>query len=97
MWEEKKCLYSSTKFILFTAGISTFLLMGILDVCLSDFNESILNFETSANQSYPVALEMLFYIGFLYYILAYMVSRHIHFDLKRRLDILQNGYIFINF
>nr|UDV79641.1 NADH dehydrogenase subunit 4 [Ficus squamosa] len=64
MWGGKKRLYSATKFILYTAGSSAFLLMGILGICLSGSNEPTLNFETSANQSYPVALEMLFYIGF---------------------------------
>nr|YP_010882889.1 NADH-plastoquinone oxidoreductase subunit 4 [Androsace kouytchensis]WIF27473.1 NADH-plastoquinone oxidoreductase subunit 4 [Androsace kouytchensis] len=64
MWGGKKCLYSATKFILYTAGGSVFLLMGILGIGLYSSNEPILNFETLANQSYPVALEILFYIGF---------------------------------
>nr|QWK47137.1 NADH-plastoquinone oxidoreductase subunit 4 [Aphananthe aspera] len=64
MWGGKKRLYSATKFILYTAGSSAFLLMGILGICLSGSNEPTLNFETSANQSYPIVLEMLFYIGF---------------------------------
>ncbi|KAJ0911360.1 NAD(P)H-quinone oxidoreductase chain 4 [Helianthus annuus] len=46
MWGGKKRLYSATKFILYTAGGSIFLLMGVLG-------------------SYPVALEIIFYIGFL--------------------------------
>nr|YP_010721913.1 NADH-plastoquinone oxidoreductase subunit 4 [Pilea cavernicola]WDS80983.1 NADH-plastoquinone oxidoreductase subunit 4 [Pilea cavernicola] len=64
MWGGKKRLYSATKFILYTAGSSTFLLMAILGICLAGSNEPTLNFETSANQSYPVELEILFYIGF---------------------------------
>nr|QNS23267.1 NADH dehydrogenase subunit 4 [Broussonetia papyrifera]QNS23354.1 NADH dehydrogenase subunit 4 [Broussonetia papyrifera]QNS23528.1 NADH dehydrogenase subunit 4 [Broussonetia papyrifera]QNS23615.1 NADH dehydrogenase subunit 4 [Broussonetia papyrifera]QNS23702.1 NADH dehydrogenase subunit 4 [Broussonetia papyrifera] len=66
MWGGKKRLYSATKFILYTAGSSAFLLMGILGICLSgsNSNEPTLNFETSANQSYPGAFEMLLYIGF---------------------------------
>nr|YP_010883061.1 NADH-plastoquinone oxidoreductase subunit 4 [Androsace henryi]WIF27645.1 NADH-plastoquinone oxidoreductase subunit 4 [Androsace henryi] len=64
MWGGKKRLYSATKFILYTAGGSVFLLMGILGIGLYSSNEPILNFETLANQSYPVALEILFYIGF---------------------------------
>nr|YP_010282659.1 NADH dehydrogenase subunit 4 [Elatostema stewardii]UHM25410.1 NADH dehydrogenase subunit 4 [Elatostema stewardii] len=64
MWGGKKRLYSATKFILYTAGSSTFLLMAILGICLASSNEPTLNFETSANQSYPVELEILFYIGF---------------------------------
>ena len=58
-------MYSTTKFILYTAGSSAFLLMAILGICLVGSNEPTLNFETSANQSYPVALEIIFYIGFL--------------------------------
>nr|QOS03606.1 NdhD [Actinidia arguta]QSV09943.1 NdhD [Actinidia arguta]QSV10027.1 NdhD [Actinidia arguta]QSV10111.1 NdhD [Actinidia arguta] len=64
MWGGKKRLYSATKFILYTAGGSVFLLMGVLGVGLYSFNEPTLNFETLANQSYPVALEIIFYIGF---------------------------------
>ncbi|KAI4297919.1 hypothetical protein L6164_037774 [Bauhinia variegata] len=65
MWGGKKRLYSATKFILYTAGSSVFLLMGVLGIGLYGSNEPILNFETSANQSYPVVPEILFYIGFL--------------------------------
>ncbi|XP_052623806.1 NAD(P)H-quinone oxidoreductase chain 4, chloroplastic-like [Lactuca sativa] len=64
MWGGKKRLYSATKCILYTAGGSIFLLMGVLGVGLSGSNEPTLNFETSVNQSYPVALEIIFYIGF---------------------------------
>ena len=64
MWGGKKRLYSATKFILYTAGGSVFLLLGVLGIGLYGSNEPILNFETSANQSYPVALEIIFYIGF---------------------------------
>nr|YP_009363444.1 NADH-plastoquinone oxidoreductase subunit 4 [Androsace bulleyana]ANA11048.1 NADH-plastoquinone oxidoreductase subunit 4 [Androsace bulleyana] len=64
MWGGKKRLYSATKFILYTAGGSIFLLMGILGIGLYSSNEPILNFETLTNQSYPVSLEILFYIGF---------------------------------
>nr|YP_009865241.1 NADH-plastoquinone oxidoreductase subunit 4 [Alchemilla pedata]QKE47312.1 NADH-plastoquinone oxidoreductase subunit 4 [Alchemilla pedata] len=65
MWGGKKRLYSATKFILYTAGGSIFLLIGVLGIGLYGSNEPTLNFETSANQSYPVALEIIFYIGFL--------------------------------
>nr|YP_010691732.1 NADH-plastoquinone oxidoreductase subunit 4 [Vallesia antillana]WBU94919.1 NADH-plastoquinone oxidoreductase subunit 4 [Vallesia antillana] len=64
MWGGKKRLYSATKFILYTAGGSIFLLLGVLGIGLYGSNEPTLNFETSANQSYPVALEIIFYIGF---------------------------------
>nr|QXO87523.1 NADH dehydrogenase subunit 4 [Hoya lyi]QXO87529.1 NADH dehydrogenase subunit 4 [Hoya lyi]UYC30226.1 NADH-plastoquinone oxidoreductase subunit 4 [Hoya sp. 8 WO-2022] len=65
MWGGKKRLYSATKFILYTAGGSIFLLMGVLGIGLYGSNQPTLNFETSANQPYPVVLEILFYIGFL--------------------------------
>nr|BDR62871.1 NADH-plastoquinone oxidoreductase subunit 4 [Jacquemontia paniculata] len=64
MWGGKKRFYSATKFILYTAGGSIFLLMGVLGLTLYGSNEPTLNFETSVNQSYPVALEIIFYIGF---------------------------------
>nr|Q70XV2.1 RecName: Full=NAD(P)H-quinone oxidoreductase chain 4, chloroplastic; AltName: Full=NAD(P)H dehydrogenase, chain 4; AltName: Full=NADH-plastoquinone oxidoreductase chain 4 [Amborella trichopoda]CAD47815.3 ndhD [Amborella trichopoda] len=65
MWGGKKRLYSATKFILYTAGGSIFLLIGVLGMGLYSSNQPMLNFETSANQSYPVGLEILFYFGFL--------------------------------
>nr|UHB40675.1 NADH dehydrogenase subunit 4 [Coptis omeiensis] len=71
MWGGKKRLYSATKFILYTAGGSIFLLMGVLGMGLYGSNEPILNFETSANQSYPAALEIILYFGFL---IAYAVK-----------------------
>nr|ATL59767.1 NADH dehydrogenase subunit 4 [Jackiopsis ornata] len=64
MWGGKKRLYSATKFILYTAGGSIFLLMGVLGIGLYGSNEPTLNFETSANRSYPLPLEIIFYIGF---------------------------------
>nr|YP_010017307.1 NADH-plastoquinone oxidoreductase subunit 4 [Lagerstroemia balansae]QOJ46201.1 NADH-plastoquinone oxidoreductase subunit 4 [Lagerstroemia balansae] len=65
MWGGKKRLYSATKFILYTAGGSIFLLIGVLGIGLYGSNEPTLNYETLANQSYPAALEIIFYIGFL--------------------------------
>nr|YP_010142125.1 NADH dehydrogenase subunit 4 [Muntingia calabura]QQK92370.1 NADH dehydrogenase subunit 4 [Muntingia calabura] len=65
MWGGKKRLYSATKFILYTAGGSIFILIGALGIGLYGSNEPTLNFETLANQSYPATLEILFYIGFL--------------------------------
>nr|YP_010415897.1 NADH-plastoquinone oxidoreductase subunit 4 [Campylotropis harmsii]USC52857.1 NADH-plastoquinone oxidoreductase subunit 4 [Campylotropis harmsii] len=65
MWGGKKRLYSATKFILYTAGSSVFLLLGILGMGLYSSNEPTLNFELLTNQSYPMALEIIFYMGFL--------------------------------
>nr|MBN8156767.1 NADH-quinone oxidoreductase subunit M [Vibrio vulnificus] len=64
MWGGKRRLYSATKFILYTAGSSVFLLMGALGIALYGSNEPTFNFATLVNQSYPLALEILFYIGF---------------------------------
>nr|AGW04792.1 NADH dehydrogenase subunit 4 [Orthosia scoparia] len=64
MWGGKKRLYSATKFILYTAGGSIFLLMGVLGIGLYGSNQPTLSFETSANLSYPLVLEIIFYIGF---------------------------------
>nr|YP_009145029.1 NADH dehydrogenase subunit 4 [Dieffenbachia seguine]AKJ83439.1 NADH dehydrogenase subunit 4 [Dieffenbachia seguine] len=71
MWGGKKRLYSATKFILYTAGGSIFLLIGVLGMGLYGSNGPTLNFETLANQSYPVALEIILYFGFL---IAYAVK-----------------------
>nr|QFQ51873.1 NADH-plastoquinone oxidoreductase subunit 4 [Sedum plumbizincicola] len=65
LWGGKKRLYSATKFILYTAGGSIFLLMGVLGIGLYGSTEPTLNFEILANKSYPVALEIIFYILFL--------------------------------
>nr|UDZ59740.1 NADH-plastoquinone oxidoreductase subunit 4 [Echinodorus paniculatus] len=71
MWGGKKRLYSATKFLLYTAGGSIFLLMGVLGIGLYGSGGPTLHFEALANQSYPVALEILFYFGFL---IAYAVK-----------------------
>nr|YP_009861255.1 NADH dehydrogenase subunit 4 [Orontium aquaticum]QIU82946.1 NADH dehydrogenase subunit 4 [Orontium aquaticum] len=71
MWGGRKRLYSATKFILYTAGGSIFLLIGVPGMGLYGSNEPTLNLETLANQSYPMALEIIFYLGFL---IAYAVK-----------------------
>nr|YP_009250955.1 NADH dehydrogenase subunit 4 [Geranium incanum]AMY95966.1 NADH dehydrogenase subunit 4 [Geranium incanum] len=65
LWGGKKRLYSATKFVLYTAGSSLFLLIGVLSIGLFGSNEPTFHFEISAHQSYPAALEIIFYIGFL--------------------------------
>nr|ACH47241.1 NADH-plastoquinone oxidoreductase subunit 4 [Monsonia vanderietiae] len=65
LWGGRKRLYSATKFLLYTAGSSVFLLIGVLGIGLYGSNEPTLNLEISAHQSYPAALEIIFYIGFL--------------------------------
>nr|VDD25504.1 unnamed protein product [Brassica rapa] len=89
MWGGKKRLYSATKFILYTAGSSIFLLIGVLGISLYGSNEPTLNLELLGNQAYPVTLEILFILDFLLllpsnhrlylYILGYLTptARHI--------------------
>nr|YP_009144377.1 NADH-plastoquinone oxidoreductase subunit 4 [Carex siderosticta]AKJ25355.1 NADH-plastoquinone oxidoreductase subunit 4 [Carex siderosticta]UZA62286.1 NADH-plastoquinone oxidoreductase subunit 4 [Carex siderosticta] len=71
MWGGKKRLYSATKFILYTAGGSIFLLTGVLGMGLYASNKPVLDFERLINQSYPLVLEITFYIGFL---IAYAIK-----------------------
>nr|YP_010291678.1 NADH-plastoquinone oxidoreductase subunit 4 [Scleria parvula]ULQ67685.1 NADH-plastoquinone oxidoreductase subunit 4 [Scleria parvula] len=71
MWGGKKRLYSATKFILYTAGGSIFLLIGVLGMALYSSNKLTLDFEKLINQPYPIVLEITFYIGFL---IAYAVK-----------------------
>lgn len=71
MWGGKKRLYSATKFILYTAGGSIFLLIGVLGMGLYASNKPVLDFERLINKSYPIMLEITFYIGFL---IAYAIK-----------------------
>nr|WOC91994.1 NADH-plastoquinone oxidoreductase subunit 4 [Utricularia pubescens] len=64
LWGGKKRLYSATKFILYTAVGSIFLLMGVLGIGFYSSTEPTFNLEILANRSYPMALEILLYIGF---------------------------------
>nr|YP_009946770.1 NADH dehydrogenase subunit D [Incarvillea sinensis]QOE76762.1 NADH dehydrogenase subunit D [Incarvillea sinensis] len=64
MWGGKKRLYSATKFILYTGGGSLFLLLGVLGIGFYGSTEATFHFEILANQSYPLAFEILLYIGF---------------------------------
>uniref|UniRef100_UPI0030017663 NADH-plastoquinone oxidoreductase subunit 4 n=1 Tax=Polygala tatarinowii TaxID=174551 RepID=UPI0030017663 len=66
MWGGKKRLYSATKFILYTAGSSVFLLMGVLGMGLYGSNEPTLDFEKLSNLSYSKTLEIIFYFGFFF-------------------------------
>jgi len=40
MWGGKKCLYSATKFILYTTGSFVFLLLGILGIGVKKLNSA---------------------------------------------------------
>jgi hypothetical protein len=63
--------YSATKFILYTAGGSIFLLIGVLSMGLHGSNEPGWDLERLINQSYPAALEILLYF---YFLIAYAVK-----------------------
>jgi NAD(P)H-quinone oxidoreductase subunit 4 len=65
MWGGRRRLYSATKFILYTAGGSIFLLAAILTISLFGNGGPILDMETLSQQSYPLGLEILLYLGFL--------------------------------
>ena len=61
----KKTFVFSYKVYFVHWGSSIFLLLGILGMGFYSSNEPTLNFESLSNQSYPMALEIIFYMGFL--------------------------------
>nr|AXZ97066.1 NADH dehydrogenase subunit 4 [Callistopteris apiifolia] len=71
MWGGKRRLYSATKFLLYTAGGSIFLLIGALTMSFYGTGVSSFDLQDLTNRSYPIALEVLFYLGFL---IAYAVK-----------------------
>nr|YP_009652663.1 NADH-plastoquinone oxidoreductase subunit 4 [Juniperus recurva]YP_009679232.1 NADH-plastoquinone oxidoreductase subunit 4 [Juniperus squamata]YP_010332417.1 NADH-plastoquinone oxidoreductase subunit 4 [Juniperus przewalskii subsp. pendula]YP_010426982.1 NADH-plastoquinone oxidoreductase subunit 4 [Juniperus pingii]QJU04322.1 NADH-plastoquinone oxidoreductase subunit 4 [Juniperus saltuaria]UNQ87695.1 NADH-plastoquinone oxidoreductase subunit 4 [Juniperus przewalskii]QCF45949.1 NADH-plastoqu len=71
MWGGKRRLYSATKFLLYTAGGSIFILMGALSMGLYGSHGPAFDFELLAKKDYPITLEMLFYLGFL---IAYAIK-----------------------
>nr|YP_009041062.1 NdhD [Tetraphis pellucida]AIB08499.1 NdhD [Tetraphis pellucida] len=71
MWGGKRRLYAATKFILYTAGGSIFILMGALTMGLYGSNELTLDFQNLSNKSYPIELEIILYLGFF---VAYAVK-----------------------
>nr|YP_009531988.1 NADH dehydrogenase subunit 4 [Hymenophyllum holochilum]AXZ96986.1 NADH dehydrogenase subunit 4 [Hymenophyllum holochilum] len=71
MWGGKRRLYSATKFILYTAGGSIFLLVGALTMSFYGTEVPSFDIQDLTNRSYPMALEVLFYLGFL---IAYAVK-----------------------
>ena len=54
IWGGKKRLYSTIKFIMYAREVPFSSLMGVMGIGLYDSNEPALNFETSANPSYPI-------------------------------------------
>nr|QYB21755.1 NADH-plastoquinone oxidoreductase subunit 4 [Libocedrus plumosa]BBN66657.1 NADH-plastoquinone oxidoreductase subunit 4 [Libocedrus plumosa] len=71
MWGGKRRLYSATKFLLYTAGGSVFILMGALSMGLYGSHGPAFDFELLANKDYPITLEILLYLGFL---IAYAIK-----------------------
>nr|QYB21016.1 NADH-plastoquinone oxidoreductase subunit 4 [Austrocedrus chilensis]BBN66409.1 NADH-plastoquinone oxidoreductase subunit 4 [Austrocedrus chilensis] len=71
MWGGKRRLYSATKFLLYTAGGSIFILMGALSMGLYGSHKPAFDFELLANKDYPITLEILLYLGFL---IAYAIK-----------------------
>lgn len=71
IWGGKCRLYAATKFILYTASSSIFILIGALIMASYQSNVSTFNFENLINKTYPLQLEILIYFCFL---IAYSVK-----------------------
>ncbi|KAG6540570.1 hypothetical protein Mapa_018084 [Marchantia paleacea] len=71
MWGGKRRLYAATKFILYTAAGSLFILIGGLIMAFYNSNESTFDFQLLINKTYPLELEIIVYLSFL---IAYAVK-----------------------
>lgn len=71
VWGGKRRLYAATKFILYTAGGSIFILIGALIIAFYKSNISTFDFEALIGKTYPLELEIIIYLSFL---LAYAVK-----------------------
>nr|YP_009827209.1 NADH-plastoquinone oxidoreductase subunit 4 [Podocarpus neriifolius]YP_010355119.1 NADH-plastoquinone oxidoreductase subunit 4 [Podocarpus macrophyllus]WEF49925.1 NADH-plastoquinone oxidoreductase subunit 4 [Podocarpus macrophyllus var. maki]QIU83743.1 NADH-plastoquinone oxidoreductase subunit 4 [Podocarpus neriifolius]UOK15678.1 NADH-plastoquinone oxidoreductase subunit 4 [Podocarpus macrophyllus]WDR39319.1 NADH-plastoquinone oxidoreductase subunit 4 [Podocarpus macrophyllus] len=71
MWGGKRRLYSATKFLLYTAGGSVFILMGALSMGLYGSDGPTFDLAILANRHYPITLEIVFYLGFF---IAYAIK-----------------------
>nr|YP_009732825.1 NADH-plastoquinone oxidoreductase subunit 4 [Buxbaumia aphylla]QHU77167.1 NADH-plastoquinone oxidoreductase subunit 4 [Buxbaumia aphylla] len=71
IWGGKRRLYAATKFILYTAGGSIFILMGALTMGFYGSSELTLDLQNLSNKSYPLELEIILYLGFF---IAYAVK-----------------------
>nr|YP_010139939.1 NdhD [Rhodobryum laxelimbatum]QQK56238.1 NdhD [Rhodobryum laxelimbatum] len=71
IWGGKRRLYAATKFILYTAGGSIFILMGAFSMGFYGSNQLTLDLQTLSNKSYPIELEIILYLGFF---IAYAVK-----------------------
>nr|YP_009549495.1 NADH-plastoquinone oxidoreductase subunit 4 [Vittaria appalachiana]AYW16644.1 NADH-plastoquinone oxidoreductase subunit 4 [Vittaria appalachiana] len=71
LWGGKRRLYSATKFVLYTAGGSVFLLLAALILGFYGNEAPSFDMQESMYKSYPLSLEILIYVGFL---IAYAVK-----------------------
>jgi NAD(P)H-quinone oxidoreductase subunit 4 len=71
IWGGKRRLYAATKFILYTAGGSIFILMGALTMGFYGSNQLTLDLQNLSTKSYPIELEIILYLGFF---IAYAVK-----------------------
>nr|YP_003795631.1 NADH-plastoquinone oxidoreductase subunit 4 [Pteridium aquilinum subsp. aquilinum]ADK47555.1 NADH-plastoquinone oxidoreductase subunit 4 [Pteridium aquilinum subsp. aquilinum]QRK25954.1 NADH-plastoquinone oxidoreductase subunit 4 [Pteridium aquilinum subsp. japonicum] len=71
LWGGKRRSYSATKFVLYTAGGSIFLLVAALTTSFYGNDIPSFDIQDSMNRSYPISLEILLYLGFL---IAYAVK-----------------------
>nr|AHA59659.1 NADH-plastoquinone oxidoreductase subunit 4 [Lygodium japonicum] len=65
IWGGKRRLYSATKFVLYTAGGSIFLLVGAIVMSFYGGGTPSFNIQDLIVKPYPVSLEALLYTGFL--------------------------------
>lgn len=64
IWGGQKRLYAATKFILYTAAGSVFILVGAL--AMAFYGDTVtFDMQQLAHKHYPIALEMVLYAGFL--------------------------------
>jgi NAD(P)H-quinone oxidoreductase subunit 4 len=64
IWGGKRRFYAATKFILYTAGSSIFILIGALIMAFYESNISTFDFRTLIHKSYPLELEIIIYLSF---------------------------------
>ena len=71
IWGGKRRLYAATKFILYTAGGSIFILVGALTMGFYNSNELTLDLQNLSTKTYPIELEIILYLGFF---IAYAIK-----------------------
>jgi NAD(P)H-quinone oxidoreductase subunit 4 len=71
VWGGKRRFYAATKFILYTAGSSIFILIGALIMAFYESDVSTFDFHILIDKTYPMELEIIIYLSF---ILAYAVK-----------------------